>query len=237
MSDHLVSVVVPLYNEGKNVETLVSHLKQFQAFHELIFIDASTDKDSIALIANNFKGDSLGSKIKIEPSVVASRSKQMNQGAKLSTGTVILFLHCDTKLPKNAVPLIEAEIENGFLWGRFDVKLGSKGMIFRIIEKMIGLRSRLRKLATGDQAIFVTADLFQAVDGFPEIPLMEDIALSKSLKSYSRPALIKQPVITSARRWENRGTIKTIGLMWWLRFLYWVGVAPQKLAVLYGHER
>jgi rSAM/selenodomain-associated transferase 2 len=168
-------------------------------------------------------------------SVIVSRSGralQMNSGASIAKGDVFLFLHSDTVLPDDALQLISNNVQRPF-WGRFDIRLSSDKFIFRVIETFINLRSRLTSINTGDQAIFVDSQLFHSVGGFPEIALMEDIAISKKLKSITSPICLKRRVITSSRRWENRGVITTVLLMWKLRLYYFFGVSPDKLNQLY----
>jgi len=167
----------------------------------------------------------------------SGRAAQMNLGAEAATGGILVFLHCDTRMPVDAIALIQQEVDSDHKWGRFDVCLESKGTVYRIIERMINLRSRFRKIATGDQAMFVEASIFRKCKGFPDIALMEDIAICKLLNQYSRPALIQQPVKTSTRRWRNRGAVSTILLMWKLRLLFWLGIDPQRLAKMYQDER
>lgn len=162
------------------------------------------------------------------------RSRQMNRGAKSSNGEILLFLHADTFLPEEADRLIfEGISQASRRWGFFKVKLSGKHPIFRIIEFLINLRSRVTRIATGDQAIFVKRELFEAIGGFPEIDLMEDIALCKILKKYSPPLYISTPVLTSTRRWEERGIIRTILLMWFLRFAFFLRADPKQLVKLY----
>jgi GT2 family glycosyltransferase len=120
-------------------------------------------------------------------------------------------------------------------WGRFNVRLSSNRLVFRLIESMINLRSCLTSIATGDQAMFIKKSLFNRVGGFPEIALMEDVALRRRLKKIEKPVCIKQKVITSSRRWENKGIVATVLLMWKLRLYYFLGVSPEKLNQLYRH--
>jgi hypothetical protein len=118
-------------------------------------------------------------------------------------------------------------------WGRFDVNLSGKHLLLRVIEFLINWRSRLSHIATGDQAIFVNREVFEAIGGFPEIDLMEDIALSKMLKKHGRPLCLYQRVLTSSRRWEEKGLFRTIFLMWFLRLAYFFKVNPKRLSKLY----
>lgn len=166
------------------------------------------------------------------------RARQMNRGAGMASGDVLLFLHADTFLPDTAMDdICESLEQQNAVWGRFDVKLTGRHPVFRIIETLMNWRSCLTGIATGDQAVFVKREIFEAVDGYPRIALMEDIALSKRLKAYSRPLCVRARLTTSSRRWEQKGIYRTILLMWWLRFRYFMGTSPEHLADLYRGER
>lgn len=231
----MISIIVPLYNEGDNVTGLVEHLAELENAQEVLLVDASDQHESLAALENvQLSSPSLFRFVRCD---ARGRASQMNTGAAAARGAILLFLHCDSRLPAGAMELIEGKIRDGCHWGRFDVVLDAPGLVFRLIEKMINLRSRLRRLATGDQGIFITSGLFKQCQGYPEIELMEDIAICRSLKAHSRPALITTPLVTSARRWQKRGAISTILLMWKLRLLYWLGVEPARLSQMYGDER
>lgn len=163
------------------------------------------------------------------------RATQMNAGARASRGGVLLFLHADTRLPAAADALIDEAIARGALWGRFDVSIDGRHPLLRVVERMMNLRSRLTGIATGDQAIFVRQDVFARIGGFPELPLMEDVALSGRLKRWARPACLRARALTSGRRWEKNGVLRTIVLMWSLRARYFLGADPYRLAVRYGY--
>lgn len=160
------------------------------------------------------------------------RAIQMNSGAELATGDVLLFLHADTILPDDVDDVISA-IDGDQFWGRFDVRLSGQQFIFRVIESMMNLRSRLTSVATGDQAIFIHRTLFDRIAGFSEIPLMEDIEISKRLRKISKPLCMKQKVITSSRRWQDKGIVRTILLMWKLRLYYFFGMSPERISRMY----
>ena len=199
-------------------------------------VDASDDPVSKEF-ANGLVETAVGARIEVIRATRAGRAHQMNLGAKRARGGVLLFLHCDTRLNEKSLEQVFGAVRDGARWGRFDIILDAPGILYRLIESMIYLRSRARQLATGDQGIFVTAELFDQAGGYPEIALMEDIALSKILAGYGPPAIISDPIRTSARRWQNRGPLRTIFLMWKLRFLYWAGVPAERLNAMYGDER
>ena len=157
----------------------------------------------------------------------------MNAGAAASRCDVLLFAHADTLLPENALVLVRDAIVRGAVWGRFDVRLSGTAAAFRIIERAMNWRSAVTGIATGDQTLFVRADVFRMLGGFASIALMEDIEFSSRLKWVSRPFRIRTPVVTSSRRWERRGVARTVLTMWLLRSLYAVGVSPKFLARLY----
>ena len=158
----------------------------------------------------------------------------MNAGAAASHGDVLLFLHADTRLPPDADALIsDAFARTEYTWGRFDVRISGAHWLFPVIAAAMNLRSRVSGIATGDQAIFTTRPAFGP--GFPDLPLMEDIAMTKRLKRIGPPLCIAAPVVTSGRRWEKHGVTRTILFMWWLRFAYFLGANPARLARSYGY--
>ncbi|OOG25962.1 glycosyl transferase [Thioalkalivibrio denitrificans] len=161
------------------------------------------------------------------------RALQMNAGARLARGRALWFLHADSGVPADADRLMEAALARR-AWGRFDVRLSGAHPLLRVVETLMNLRSRLTGIATGDQGLFMHAEVFHAVKGFAEIPLMEDIDMSRRLKRHAgRPACLRRRLITSSRRWETRGILRTIVLMWWLRGAYALGASPETLARWY----
>jgi hypothetical protein len=151
---------------------------------------------------------------------------QMNAGARAATGDMLLFLHADTRLPAGA----EILVFGAPIWGRFDVRIEGRHPLLKVVAWAMNLRSRLTGIATGDQAIFVRRAAFP---GFPEIALLEDVAFSAMMKRRARPACLRAKVLTSGRRWESRGVLRTIFLMWRLRLMYFFGARPDDLARLY----
>jgi rSAM/selenodomain-associated transferase 2 len=221
-----LSIIVPVLNEAPVIAQTLRALQPLrEAGHEVIVVDGGSHDDTVP------RSEPYVDKIIQGP---RGRSRQMNAGAKLANHETLLFLHGDTFLPERADRLIiEGMNRKGNGWGRFDVRLSGKHLLFRVIETLMNWRSRISRIATGDQAIFVKRDLFEAIGGFPEMELMEDIALSKILKKYGRPLCLSQRVLTSSRRWEEKGFFRTILLMWFLRLAYFFKVNPTRLARLY----
>lgn len=229
-TDHIpppsLSIIVPMLNEAGALGELLADLLPYQRRGcQVILVDGGSQDGSphMARCAGFTVCDA-----------PRGRARQMNAGAAAATGEVLLFLHADTRLPADADALIAQAMQAcGRPWGRFDVRISGRPLMLKVVARMINLRSRLSGIATGDQAIFVCAQHFAQVGGFPDQPLMEDIELSRRLKRLSRPACLRARVLTSGRRWESRGVWRTIVLMWWLRLAYWLGVAPDQLAKAY----
>jgi rSAM/selenodomain-associated transferase 2 len=162
------------------------------------------------------------------------RAAQMNLGAESSSGELLLFLHADTLLPANALQEVERGLaESGRDWGGFDIRLSGNRWPLRVVEWMMNRRSRWTGIATGDQMMFVRRSAFEQVGGFPDQALMEDLVLSKRLKALSRPLCLPGPVISSSRRWEQHGVLRTIFLMWKLRLAWFLGADVDRLARRY----
>ncbi len=219
-----VSIIIPTFNEADNIVATLRPLQSLrQQGHEIIVADGGSSDETIKLARP------LAEHVIDSPK---GRAQQMNSGAQQASGVMLLFLHADTLLPNNAVELIQENLKTKS-WGRFDVRLSGRQPFLRVVELMMNWRSRLSGIASGDQAIFVRRELFTQLGGYADIPLMEDIDISKRLKRYSRPACIKTKLTTSSRRWEEYGIIKTIILMWRLRLAYFFGTKPEQLARLY----
>ena len=227
-----VSLVIPAYNEG---DALVAHLCELLSVHhpeQISVIDASAEADYVR-VSGLLKAACPMSTLDYLVAEKTGRAQQMNQGANNSREEILLFLHADTRLPGGALEQIRDGLKQGQVWGRFDLRFDNPGWSFRLIAFMMNWRSRLSGIATGDQAMFMTRKAFMQVRGFDEIPLMEDIAMSRKLKKLGRPLCLSSRVTTAARRWEQKGIIRTILLMWGLRLAYWLGVSPQRLAEWY----
>ena len=221
-----LSIVMPVLNEAGGIVEALAALKPLRARGvEIIVSDGGSGDATVALARP------LADIVIVAP---RGRGRQMNAGAAASYGDVLLFLHADTRLPPDADALISDGLAGtGRPWGRFDVRIAGAHRLFPVIAAAMNLRSRVTGIATGDQAIFTTKAAFGP--GFPDIPLMEDIAMTRRLKRIGRPLCIAAPVVTSGRRWEKYGVIKTILLMWWLRLAYFLGANPARLARSYGY--
>ena len=220
-----LSIIIPVLNDELALSKISRHLQSIKnQQHEVIVVDGGST-DNTLTVAHE-----------VTDTVIVcppGRALQMNSGAAVATGDVFLFLHADTFLPDNTVQIISDLSEGEDVWGRFDVRLSSHKIIYRLIERLINLRSCVTSIATGDQAIFIEKNLFDRIGGFPEIALMEDIEISRQLKKISSPVCVKQRVTTSSRRWETRGVVTTVLMMWKLRLYYFMGVSPDKLNRLY----
>jgi rSAM/selenodomain-associated transferase 2 len=215
-------------NEAKNIVATLQALLPLGP-SELLIVDGGSS-DGTPAICRQFDAEILTSP--------RGRAAQMNYGARRASGDVLLFLHADTRLPPTAFSDIRNALSDPrFVGGRFDIHLDGDHWMLRVIGAMISLRSRLSKVSTGDQGIFVRREVFQRMGGFPEIPLMEDIAFCRALKCLGKVACLKSKVITSARRWELDGVWRTIFRMWTLKSLYLLGVPPHRLKQFYDDAR
>jgi len=225
-----LAIVIPVFNEEKTLAHAIKRIQrlELEATDELVFVDGgSTDKTKRLILDAGFK--CLNSEL--------GRAKQMNKGAKNIKSNIILFLHIDTSFSSSNISNIKKTYSQGFLSGRFNICLSGCSISCRIISFFINLRSCITKVSTGDQAIFVSRQVFENIGGFPDIPLMEDVALSKKLRAIGHVACLKDTLTTSSRRWEKYGVMKTVVLMWKLRLLYWLGINPEKLARMYKDAR
>jgi rSAM/selenodomain-associated transferase 2 len=224
-----LSIIMPVLNEAATIESALNALAELRVRgHQVIVVDGGGSDNTVALATP------------LADHVISSprgRATQMNAGAAIARGEVLLFLHADTHLPPDADRLVLDGLANSnHRWGRFDIAIEGEHPLLPVIAFMMNLRSRLTGIATGDQAIFVTAQTFASSGGFPGIALMEDIAFSRTLKRISPPLCLRARVTTSGRRWEQRGVLRTIVMMWRLRLAYFLGVSPDKLARQYGYK-
>ncbi len=220
-----LSVVIPALDEAAMLPATLAALAPLRARgHEVIVADGGSSDGTPGLAG------AAADRVIAAP---RGRARQMNAGAAVASGEAFVFLHADTQLP----PQADREIARALgthVWGRFDVAIEGRARLLRAVAFFMNARSRLTGIATGDQAIFVRRDAFERAGGFPDLPLMEDIAFSRRMKAFfGYPAALRARALTSGRRWERHGVLRTIALMWWLRLAYFCGAAPEALARRY----
>jgi len=216
-----LSIIIPALNEASNIESLLAQLSGEDI--ELIVVDGGSDDQTAQRASAHAK--------LVHSS--AGRAIQMNAGAAAASGDWLWFLHADTQIIEPIKNYIDDMWQSDVLWGRFAVRLDDSRWIFRVIERFMNVRSCFTSVATGDQGLFVNKRLFDELGGFPEIPLMEDVAISKRLRKVMPVHCSSLRLMTSARRWQQGGVLKTIFLMWWLRLAYVIGVSPAQLVKWY----
>lgn len=220
-----LSVIIPVRNEAQALPLLLADLAALRAAGaQLIVVDGGSDDGTCELAAKH--ADLL---LQTEP----GRARQMNAGAAAASGEYLWFVHADTRVGAQCIERLLAALIERPCWGRFDVRLSGSGLALRLIGSMINVRSRLTGVASGDQGIFVARPTFEALGGYAQIPLMEDLNLCRQLKRLARPRCLRPPLSTSSRRWERYGVWRTVWLMWRLRLAYYRGVDPEQLARQY----
>ncbi len=225
----MLSIIIPCLNEADGLAVTLAALASMRARGaEVIVVDGGSRDATVA------RAGPLADAVISAP---RGRALQMNAGAARARGEILLFLHADTLLPDAADALIVDGLQRSRRgWGRFDVAIAGRNPLLRVVAALMNVRSRMTGIATGDQAIFVTRSLFTAAGGYPDIPLMEDVALSGRLKHFGPPLCLRHRLTTSGRRWEKNGVLRTILLMWRLRLAYRLGADPRKLAVRYDRS-
>jgi rSAM/selenodomain-associated transferase 2 len=217
-----VSIVIPVLDEASNLARLLPELEARWADAEVIVVDGGSRDGSRDAVRRHPRVRGVNTR--------AGRARQMNAGARVASGAALLFLHADTRLPPGALEAVAAALDDSaVVGGRFDVQFDSRRPIMRAVATLMNIRSRWTGIATGDQTLFVRREIFDALGGFADIPLMEDVEFSRRLKRCGRLACLRLRVTTSARKWEREGALRTIGLMWLLRLLYVSGVSPRRL--------
>ena len=221
----MISVIIPTLNETSTIARTLTRTVAL-GFDDIIVSDGGSTDPTILMV------QACCARVPAVRLVTGptGRARQLNEGVKASRGDVMLFLHADTELPPTAKSVIESTLKDPrYVGGRFDVRFDHPSRWGDVISWFMNRRSRLTGIATGDQAIFVRRQIFEQLGGFPDIPLMEDIEFSRRLKRQGPTAALTDRVTTSFRRWEKNGPLRTILLMWTLRFLYWLGVSPTRL--------
>ncbi|HEY9035341.1 MAG TPA: TIGR04283 family arsenosugar biosynthesis glycosyltransferase [Pseudomonadales bacterium] len=225
MAKPLFSIVMPVLNEDERIHAALMRLQALRdAGVEVIVVDGGSHDETVALATP------LADQV---ITAMPGRGAQMNAGAAQAQGRFLLFLHADTELPANIAQWLGLLTDKDPAWGYCTVRLSGNAKPLRVVEWCMNARSRITRMPTGDQMQFVRADVFRFIGGFADIPLMEDIHLAKRLRWKHPPFRIESPVVTSSRRWEQHGMVRTVLLMWWLRLQYAFGVSPYKLARQY----
>jgi rSAM/selenodomain-associated transferase 2 len=226
----MLSVIVPVLNEAAHIERTLTELARTCPGAEVIVVDGGSTDGTMDLVRRFLRATLI--------EAARGRAQQMNAGARIAAGSALLFLHADTTLPPGAQEAIqEALRQPGVAGGRFDVRFDNPRPIFKLIATMMNTRSRVSGISTGDQALFVRRSAYDALEGYRDIPLMEDIDFSRRLKRHGRIACLRLCVITSARKWEQEGVLRTMALMWTLRLLHCAGVEPARLHRWYYGRR
>ena len=218
----IISIIIPTLNEADSIYTTLDRIYRSDNLEniEVIVSDGGSTDSTVDIATKSQCRVVEGS---------SGRARQMNRAAQQASGSLLLFLHADTRLPDNWFNAL-VRIDK---WGFFPLKLSGRHWLLRIIERAVTLRSRLTQIAGGDQALFFKRDFFDCIGGFSDIPLMEDIAICKKARRAAKPDIPSHAVITSSRRWESKGIARTVVLMWLLRLGYFAGLSPEKLHRLY----
>jgi rSAM/selenodomain-associated transferase 2 len=223
-----LSVIVPVLNE-ESVLAATLQSARGPGVREIIVVDGGSE-DATVEVARSLAD--------VVRTAERGRAAQMNAGAAVARGDALLFLHADTVLPAGFdAAVLRALADPLVVGGRFDLRLLPSSPLLWLTGELINLRSRLTRVATGDQAIFVRRRVFAEMGGFPLLPLMEDVAFTTALKRRGRIARLRERVVASSRRWVRDGIVRTILLMWSLRLLYFCGVSPARLHRLYKDAR
>jgi rSAM/selenodomain-associated transferase 2 len=224
----VISIILPVLNEAGMINEAIARLREIEQGNlaEIIVVDGDAEGSTVRAI--QFEG--------IRTALSAKgRARQMNRGAGLASGDILLFLHADTELPRNAFPLIAAAMKDGrFVAGAFDLGMKSDKRMFRVTEKYVFFRTRLTRIPFGDQAIFMRRSFFDELGGYRDIPVMEDVEIMKRIrKRGDNIIIIPQQVMTSARRYEQEGIVSCTLRNWMLQILYALGVSPERLERFY----
>ena len=221
VSPILGSIIIPVLNEESQIESVLQPLQPLrQRGWTIVVVDGGSVDDTVE------KAKPLSTKVITS---LPGRATQMNAGAKEASGEVLLFLHADTVLPEQFESEMASFVSSDKQWGRFDVRLSGNQLMFYVIAWFINTRSRLTQVSTGDQGLFFKRQFFHQLNGYAELPLMEDVELCKRSRVLSEPFFSACKVVTSSRKWETNGTWKTIWLMWCLRYAYYKGADPKEL--------
>jgi len=222
-----VSIIVPVLNEADNIYNLVDMLQRLEGDKEVIIVDGGSTDGTLQLIPDSF----------ITVNSEKGRGRQLNKGAAAATGDIFLFLHCDSLLEADVLEKVQRVIESGCVGGCFTMKFDRKNWLLSIIAYLSNLRVKIFGIIFGDQGMFVKKDVFQSLGGFADIPIMEDLEFSGRLRKAGKVKQLKERIVTSARRFEKGGIIRTMLFMHKMKIMYWMGKSPEELYLLYKNVR
>ncbi len=223
----MISVIIPILNEAKILEKTLTHLQPQLENHELIIVDGGSTDESVQI------AEKYGKVIFSE----RGRAKQLNAGAAAAKGDILVFLHADVQLESGAFKAVESTLSSGYVGGGFLQKIDGKSLLYRIIEITANMRGKYLKVFYGDSGIYVRRDDFQHIDGFPDVPIMEEMGFSKALRKLGKTKMIKPRIHISARRWKKNGIVRTTTKNWFITFLYFMGFSLERIAELYRDIR
>lgn len=234
MKKPIISIIIPVFNEAENIQNFLKQFKPCIEIEIIIVDGGSTDKtqEKIEELATRER------KIKLITNSKLGRANQMNLGAALATGEILLFLHADTILPTNYQQIVQDILnKKNVIIGAFQLSINSPKKTLRLVEKMVDMRSRFLSLPYGDQGFFMTKDNFNRLDGFADLPIMEDFNLIQKAKRYGNIAIADAAVITSPRRWQKLGVIKTTVINQLIIIGYYLKISPDQLKKLYHRAK
>lgn len=224
----MISIIVPVLNEEKSIESLLLDLLSLEGEKEVIVVDGGSSDKTVEKASRHTK-------------VIHSpegRANQMNEGAKFALGDILWFVHSDSKVNEKSLGFIEKAIQLGYSGGGFSLQFYDYNTLFmRYLAKTSNLRAKFLRLIFGDQGIFIKRNVFEDLGGYPDIELMEDWELSKKLYKTGKVKILDLSIGTSARRFESGGQLKTLLLMHKIKFLYMLGVPSSKLRQIYREAR
>lgn len=228
MAAEKISIIIPVLNEANKIQSILTRVLEAGNSLEVIVVDGGSQDETVAIV------QSLGVKVL---STTAGRAQQMNAGAAIATGNILLFLHADTYLPTGFETLIQQALQkSGTVAGAFRLRIDSQLWGLRLIEKMVNWRSQFFSMPYGDQAIFVKSTLFREIGGFPQLPIMEDFELMQRLHRLGKVTIVPAAVLTSGRRWQKLGVVKTTLINQLIIIGYFCGISPTTLVNWYRRK-
>jgi rSAM/selenodomain-associated transferase 2 len=230
-----ISIIIPVLNEAATIQKTLTKLENVSEV-EVIVVDGGSRDDTVAIAKHVSKAIAKSLPITVI-SAAAGRARQMNAGAAVATGDIVLFLHADTRLPTGFDTLVRQALQDaGTIAGAFELQIDAQVPGRRLLERMVNWRSRFLSMPYGDQAIFLKASVFQEIGGFPDLPIMEDFELMLYLRHQGKIAIVPTPVLTSGRRWQKLGVVKTTLINQLIIAGYFLGVPRNQLVRWYGRK-